>query len=159
MSSPVADSSGRNSASSGCQASWSSEIGDVRHPGRQPVVVSEPVVRHEAQAAPLVRRSEGFLPPRECAGLTQQMIYRVLRAGDRHDLHEVGIVDEVDDGDPEAEPLDDPVDDRLQRGGQVRAAVDPQDQPLQVTQREQAEVPHVVIDLRSAPRNVLRTLS
>jgi len=142
MSSPVADSSGRNRASSGCQV----------------LVGREPVVRHETQAAPLVGCREGFLPPGERAGLTEQLVRGLLGAGDCHDLHEVGVVHEVDHSDPEAEPLDDSVSDRLKRGRQVRAAVDPQDQPLQIAQREQAEVTHVVIDLRSVPAKVLGTV-
>ena len=78
------------------------------------VVLGEPVVRHEPQAAPLVGHRQGLLPAGERPGLTEQHVRRFLGAGDRHDLHEVGVVDEVDHSDPEAESLHDPVGDRLQ---------------------------------------------
>jgi len=121
---------------------------DVRHPARDAVVVGEAVVRNEPQAAPLVGDGQGLRPAGECPGLTEQRGRRFLGARDRHDLDEVGIVDEVHHSDPEAKSLHDPVGDRLQRGGEVESAVDPHDEPLQVPDGGQAEVAHLFVDLR-----------
>ena len=113
----------------------------VGHPARDGLVVRLGV-GEVAQRRPALGPVELVLPGRHHARGAEQRGAHVRRPGDGDHLGGPVRVHEVDHGHAEAQPLDDAVDHRAQGGRQVGAGVEPQDQPLQLLHRRQADLAH-----------------
>jgi hypothetical protein len=100
-----------------------------RHPARD-VALGQPLVRDEPQPAPRLGDRELGVERVGRVPVAEQFRARLGRPGHGDRLERPVGVDVVDDGDLEAEPLDDAVDDGLQGRGKAAPAVDPADQAV-----------------------------